>query len=113
MLFRSIVDIPISIAGRELWGLTGVTVALGITTLLLVVGLMASLAPRVLLLSAYGVGRLSLLVGASTALAFGGASLVFSAVPAAVAGLAIYALILFTLRQLGLAQAWQYVRALH
>jgi O-antigen/teichoic acid export membrane protein len=109
-----IIDIPISIAGRELWGLTGVTVALGISTLLLVVGLMASLAPRVLLLSAYGLGRLSLLVGASTALAFGGASLVFNAaVPAAAVGLAIYALILFALRQLGLAQAWQYVRALH
>jgi hypothetical protein len=39
---------------------------------------------------------------------------VFSAaVPAAAVGLAIYALILFALRQLGLAQAWQYVRALH
>ena len=108
-----IIDIPISIVGREVGGLTGVTIALGISTLLLVLGLMASLAPRVLLLSAYGLGRLSLLVGAATALAFGGASLVLSAVPAAAAGLAVYALILVALRQLGLAQAWQYARALH
>ena len=60
-----------------------------------------------------GLGRLSLLVGAATALAFGGASLVFGAVPAAAAGLALYALLLLAMRQLGLAQAWHYVRALH
>ena len=108
-----LVDIPISIVFRSLWGLTGVTVALGISTLLLVLGLMASLSVRMLTLSVVGLGRLSLLVGAATALAFGGASLVFSAVPAAVVGLALYALLLLAMRELGLAQAWQYVRALH
>jgi O-antigen/teichoic acid export membrane protein len=107
------VDIPISIVGRSLWGLTGVTVALGISTLLLVLGLMAALSPEMLGLTVLGLGRLSLLVGAATALAFGGASLVLSAVPAAAAGLALYALILVAMRQLGLAQAWHYVRALH
>src|SRR5262249_54814870 len=39
-------DIPISIAGRSWWGLTGVTVALGVSTLLLVLGLMAALSPQ-------------------------------------------------------------------
>jgi O-antigen/teichoic acid export membrane protein len=107
------VDIPISIEARAWWGLTGVTVALGVSTLLLVFGLMASLAPRMLVLSFVGLGRLSLLVGAATALAFGGAALVLSAVPAAAAGLALYALILVALRQLGLTEAWHYVRALH
>ena len=106
-------DIPISIVGRHLWGLTGVTVALGVSTILLVLGLMGSLAPRMLVLAALGLGRLSLLVGAATALAFGGASLVLSAVPAAAAGLVLYVLILVALRGLGLAQAWQYVRELH
>jgi O-antigen/teichoic acid export membrane protein len=108
-----VVDIPISIAGRSLWGLTGVTVALGISTVVLVLGLMAALAPRMLALSVVGLGRLSLLVGAATALAFGGASLLLSAVPAAAAGLALYALLLIAMRELGLAQAWHYVRALH
>jgi hypothetical protein len=107
------VSIPISIAGRALWGLTGVAVALGISTVLLVLGLMASLAPRMLVLGVVGLGRLSLLVGAATALAFGGASLVLSAVPAAAAGLALYALLLVAMRQFGLAEAWHYVRALH
>jgi O-antigen/teichoic acid export membrane protein len=108
-----LMDIPISIAGRAWWGLTGVTVALGVSTLLLVLGLMAALSPRMLGLTVVGLARLSLLVGAATALAFGGASLVLSAVPAAAAGLALYAVILVAMRQLGLAQAWQYVRALH
>jgi hypothetical protein len=108
-----VIDVPISIVCRSLWGLTGVTVALGVTTLLVVLGLMASLAPRMLWLTVNGLGRLSLLVGAATALAFGGASLVFGAVPAAAAGLALYALLLLAMRQLGLAQAWHYVRALH
>src|SRR5919197_2550405 len=108
-----LLDIPISIVGRTLWGLTGVTVALGLSTLLLVLGLMASLAPRMLALTFVGLGRLSVLVGAATALAFGGASLILSAVPAAAAGLALYALLLIAMRELGLAQAWHYVRALH
>jgi O-antigen/teichoic acid export membrane protein len=106
-------DIPISIVARALWGLTGVTVALGVAASLLVVGLMASLSLRMLKLSVLGLARLSLLVGAATALAFGGASLVLSAIPAAAAGLALYALLLLAMRELGLAQAWQYVRALH
>jgi O-antigen/teichoic acid export membrane protein len=108
-----VADIPISIAGRALWGLTGVTIALGVSTLLLVLALMASLSLRMLTLSALGLARLSLLVGAATALAFGGASLVLSAVPAAAAGLALYALLLVAMRELGLSQAWRYVRALH
>jgi hypothetical protein len=109
----AIASLPIFIAGRAWWGLPGVTFALGVSTLLLVLGLMAALAPRMLVLAAVGLGRLSLLVGAATALAFGGASLVLSAVPAAAAGLALYTLLLVAMRELGLAQAWQYVRALH
>jgi hypothetical protein len=108
-----VVDIPISIAGRAWGGLTGVAVALGISTLLLVVGLMGTLSPRMLVLSLYGLGRLALIVGAATALAFGGASLVVSAVPAAALGFVVYTLILVSVRQLGLADAWHYVRALH
>jgi hypothetical protein len=106
-------DIPISIAGRAWWGLTGVTFALGVASLLLVLGLMAALSPRMLTLSVRGLARLSVLVGAAPTLAFGGASLVLSAVPAAAAGLALYALLLVAMRELGLAQAWHYVRALH
>jgi hypothetical protein len=74
---------------------------------------MTALAPRTLLLAVVGLGRLGLIVGAATALAFGGASLLLGAVPAAALGLVVYALILLAVRQLGLAEAWHYVRALH
>jgi peptidoglycan biosynthesis protein MviN/MurJ (putative lipid II flippase) len=108
-----VVDIPISIVGRAWGGLTGVALALGITTLLFVLALMWALAPRTLRLATVGLGRLAIIVGAATALAFGGASLLLGAVPAAVLGLVVYALILVAVRQLGLADAWHYVRALH
>jgi O-antigen/teichoic acid export membrane protein len=108
-----VLDIPISIAGRAWGGLTGVALALGISTLLLVLGLMWALAPRTLLLAATGLARLAVIVGAATALAFGGASLLLGAVPAAALGLVVYALILLAVRQLGLEEAWHYVRALH
>ncbi len=107
------VDIPISIEARAWDGLTGVAVALGISALLMVVGLMAALAPRMLALSVVGLGRLALIVGAATSLAFGGASLLLPAAPAVALGLLVYALLLVAVRQLGLAQAWHYVRALH
>jgi hypothetical protein len=108
-----VVDVPVSAAARSWAGLDGVAVALGITTLLLVLALMGALAPRMLLLSLVGLGRLALIVGAATALAFGGASLVLAAFPAAVVGAAVYGLLLVAVRQFGLAEAWRYVRALH
>lgn len=108
-----VADVPISYFAREWFGLNGVAVALGISTLLLVFALMGALATRMLVLSAYGLGKLALIVGAATALAFGGASLLLGTVPAAVLGTVIYLVLLAALRQLGLADAWQYVRALH
>jgi O-antigen/teichoic acid export membrane protein len=108
-----LLDVPISIAGRAWGGLTGVAVALGVSTLLLVLGLMAALGSRVLLQSGVGLARLSLAVLAAAALSFGGASLVLAAVPAAALGLVVYAAILIAVRELGLSDAWHYVRALH
>src|SRR5439155_1645645 len=107
-----LLDIPISIAGRAWWGLTGVTFAMGVSMTLIVLGLMAALSRRTLMLALAGLLRLSVLVGAATALAFGGASLLLTSVPAAAAGLGLYALILLAVRELGLAAAWHHVRAL-
>ena len=107
-----LLDIPISIAARAWWGLTGVAFAMGLSMSLIVLGLMAALSRRTLTLALAGLLRLSALVGAATALAFGGASLLLDAIPAAAAGLALYALILLAARELGLADAWHHVRAL-
>ncbi len=106
-------DIPISIAGRAWWGLPGIVFALGLSTLLLILALMAAIAPRTLELAALGLGRLSLVVAAVTALAFGAPSLVLGAIPAAATGLGLYAALLVALRHFGLREAWDYVRALH
>jgi peptidoglycan biosynthesis protein MviN/MurJ (putative lipid II flippase) len=107
------VDIPISYALRAWGGLTGVALALGISTFLMVLALMAALSPRMLSLSVVGLGRLALIVGAATALAFGGAALLLPDAPAVALGLSVYVLLLVAMRQLGLAEAWHYVRALH
>jgi hypothetical protein len=61
----------------------------------------------------FALAVLALIVGAATALAFGGASLLLASVPAAAVGIVVYSLILAGVRQLGLADAWHYVRALH
>jgi O-antigen/teichoic acid export membrane protein len=106
-------DLPISIAARAWGGLAGVALALGISTLLLVLGLMAALGWEMLRQSVLGLARVSLVVVAAAALAFGGASLLLAAIPAAVLGLVVYAAILVAMRELGLADAWHYVRALH
>jgi O-antigen/teichoic acid export membrane protein len=108
-----LLDVPISLAARAWGGLAGVALALGITTLLLVLGLMALLGTRVLVLAASGLARLSLAVLAAAALAFGGASLLLAAIPAACLGVVVYALILLAIREFGLSAAWNYVRALH
>src|SRR5205814_4249140 len=67
-----LLDIPISIAARAWWGLTGVAFAMGLSMSLIVLGLMAALSRRTLTLALAGLLRLSALVGAATALAFGG-----------------------------------------
>ena len=108
-----LLDVPISLAARAWGGLDGVAVALGIATLLLVLGLMGALGLRVLVRAAMGLARLSLVVLAAAALAFGGASLLLAAIPAAVLGVVVYTVILLAIRELGLAEAWHYVRALH
>jgi peptidoglycan biosynthesis protein MviN/MurJ (putative lipid II flippase) len=108
-----LVDVPISLVARAWGGLAGVAVALGIATLLLDLGLLALLGRQVLVRAGLGLARLSLVVLAAAALAFGGASLVLATIPAAVIGVVAYGAILLAMRQLGLAQAWHYVRALH
>jgi peptidoglycan biosynthesis protein MviN/MurJ (putative lipid II flippase) len=108
-----VADIPISLVARAWGGLDGVALALGISTILLDLGLLALLGRPVLVRAATGLARLSLVVLAAAALAFGGASLLLAAIPAAVIGVVLYAVILIASRQLGLAAAWHYVRALH
>jgi hypothetical protein len=105
--------IPLGLGLRAAWGLEGLAVAIGLSTLLIAGGLLWMLSPQTLEIAALGLARLALAVGAATALAFGALSLALSPIPAAVAGLLAYAAIVVALRSLGLSEAWAYVRGLH
>jgi hypothetical protein len=105
--------IPLGLGLRAAWGLPGVAVAIGIATLVIALGLMAAISTRALVVAALGLARLALVIGAASALAFGGLSLALSPIPAALLGVVAYGLIVFSVRSLGLTDAWAYVRGLH
>lgn len=107
------VSIPVGLALRALWGLPGLAVALGIAAVLIAAGLMATLALETLTTAAWGLARLALVVGATTAVSFGALSALLDPVPAAVLGVFLYGGIVVVLRRLGLSEAWAYVRGLH
>ena len=107
------VCIPLGLGLRRAWGLPGVAIAVGLATLVIALGLMAGLSRRTLAIAAVGLARLALAVVAASALAFGGLSLLLSPVPAAGLGVAVYALVIFSIRSFGLTDAWAYVRGLH
>ena len=105
--------IPLGLGLRGMWGLPGIAVAVGLATLVVAAGLLATVSPQTLWIAAVGVGRLALAVGSAAALAFGALSLALSPVPAAALGVLVYALAVLSLRSLGLSEAWAYVRGLH
>src|SRR5579872_1603542 len=105
--------IPLGLGLRALWGLPGIAVAIGISTLVIFFGLLATVSPRSLAVAVVGLGRLTLAIGAAAALAFGTLAVALPPVPAAVLGAFVYALIIVALRSLGLSDAWTYVRGLH
>jgi peptidoglycan biosynthesis protein MviN/MurJ (putative lipid II flippase) len=108
-----VLDIPLSLGLRALFGLSGLVLALALSTLLVVVSLMAAVSVRMLVLTSIGLGRTALLIAALAAASFGLPNLVTSGVIAAFVGAAIYVGTLATLRPRGLVEAWHYVRALH
>ena len=107
------VCIPLGLGLRAAWGLPGIAIAIGLATLVIALGLMAALSMETLAIAAFGLARLALAIGGASALAFGAASLVLSPVPGAALGVVVYGLLIFSLRSLGLKEAWVYVRGLH
>jgi len=105
--------IPLGLALRELWGLPGIAVAVGVSTLMIALGLVWAISARSLAIAALGLARLALAVGGAATLTFGGLSLALTPVAAAAAGVVAYALVILALRSLGLSEAWTYVRGLH
>jgi hypothetical protein len=107
------VCIPLGLGLRAVWGLPGIAIAIGLATLVMTLGLMAAVSTRALTIAAVGLARLSLAIAAAAAFAFGGLSLALSPIPAALLGLVVYGLVIFSIRSFGLTDAWAYVRGLH
>jgi hypothetical protein len=105
--------IPLGLGLRAAWGMPGIAIALGLSTLVIALGLMWAIARQTLEIALLGIARLSLALGAASAFAFGALSLVVSPIPAAALGVLVYAMIVASLRSLGLRDAWTYVRGLH
>jgi hypothetical protein len=105
--------IPAGLGLRSLWGLPGIAIAIGISTLVIALGLMAAISMRALAIAVLGLARLALAVGGAAALTFGGLSLAFSPAAAAALGVVAYALVIVSVRSLGLSEAWSYVRGLN
>jgi hypothetical protein len=108
-----ILDVPISLGLRELWGLEGLALALGLTTLGVLGALLLALSRRALLAAVASLVRVAVSVGALAVLSFGVLSLVADDVLAAGGGLAVYAVLLALVRPRGLREAWWYMRELH
>ena len=106
-------DIPLGLGLRAAWGLPGVAVGIGITAVCVSLALLAVVSTRAFAVAALGLARLALAVGGASALAFGGLSLAFSPIPAAILGVAVYAFVIYGIRSYGLTEAWAYVRRLH
>ena len=108
-----LVHVPLTLVLRELWGLEGIVLALGISTLGVLAALLLALSRRALLDAAGSLVRIAAVVGGIGALAFGSFGLLTSDVPAAVGGLAVYSVLLALVRPRGLRDAWRYLRELH
>jgi hypothetical protein len=108
-----LICIPLGLALRAAWGLPGLAIAVGISTLVIALGLMRAVSVRTVAIAVAGLARLTVAVSGAALLAFGGLSLALPPAAAAVAGVAVYAVVIFALRSLGLSAAWTYVRGLH
>jgi peptidoglycan biosynthesis protein MviN/MurJ (putative lipid II flippase) len=107
------VQIPLSLALRRLWGLEGLALALGLSTLTVLAMMLLALSPQALERATAALARIALTVAALVAASFGVAALVLSDAAAAAAGLCGYALLLVVVRPRGLREAWAYVHGLH
>ena len=105
--------IPLGLGLRAAWGLPGIALAVGLSTLVISVGLLAAVSRETLAIAAFGVARLALVLGAASAFAFGTLSLALSPVLNAFVGLLVYAAVVASIRSHGLDEAWSYVRGLH
>jgi hypothetical protein len=107
------VHVVLVLALRALWGLEGLALALGLSTLGVLAALLFALSRRALIDAAVSLARVAAVVALLAAASFGVFALLSSDLVAALAGLTTYAVLLVAIRPRGLRQAWSYMRELH
>jgi O-antigen/teichoic acid export membrane protein len=105
-------SVPLGLALRAAWGVPGLAVALGLSTLLTSLGLLTAIGREALAIAVAGLARISVALAAACTLAFAPLSLVLPDAAAAVLGVVVYGCIVLALRSQGLGDAWLYVRGL-
>jgi hypothetical protein len=96
--------------GAEAFGLEGLALALGLSTLVVLVGLLAQL--DALELALRGLAAAALILGVVALVAFLPPALVLGPAAASVLGLVVYVLLLALVRPRALTDGWRYLRAL-
>ena len=99
-------------AAVDAFDLDGAALALTISTLAVLVALLALLSARVLAVSGRGLALGAVAVGALALLAFGLPAVLLPDAAAAVLGVGVFGALLVAARDLGLRQAWGYLRTL-
>ena len=104
------VQVPLAWLAGELLDLDGLALSLAVSTLLVLVLLLRELGA--LRVAARGLAIAALVVAVLTVVAFLPPAVVLAPIAAAVAGLALYAVLLALTRPRGLTASWHYLRAL-
>ena len=104
--------VAITWAAVEAFELDGAAAAVTVSTLLVLVALLALLSPRVLAESGRGLALGAAAIGVLALLAFGVPAWLLPDGVAAVLGVAVFGGLLVALRERGLRQAWGYLRTL-
>lgn len=107
-----VLHVPLTWAAVEWLELDGLAVALALTTLAVLAGLLALLSPAVLATGARGLASGAALVAALALGAFGAAAAILPEAPAAALGLVVFVALLLASGRFGLRQAWGYLRTL-
>jgi hypothetical protein len=106
------VHVPIVWAGKAALGLAGIALALAVTTMLVLGGLLLMLSAGALARVAQGLATAAVWSGGLALAAYALLALALPPIPAAALGLLAYAVLLAVLRPRGLVRAWSYVRTL-
>lgn len=108
-----LLQVPLAWGLSSAFELSGLALSLALATGAALAVLLAALSRRALAAAAAGLGRVAAVEVALGALSFGVLAWLLGGIPAAAAGLLVYAALIPLAGPFGLGRAWAYVRSLH